>query len=199
MRTPQPQTHHPPGTCRIHTNPPQTNQMVVTNKLSVGVSSPAQWRTPLVGEHVGQQGEERGFQPDAPNRSFPPHRHDLHPDGHTHRRYTMAHRVCSTPGCPTLIPSGTRGGRCDTHRRAADKARGSREARGYGADHRRLRAAIVARIDAGQIVRCIHCGVRLTAETLHLDHSDDRKTYRGASCSFCNQSIAGKKSHEQLF
>ncbi len=37
-------------------------------------------------------------------------------------------RVCPVPGCPQL----TAGGRCGTHRREADQARGSRHERGYG-------------------------------------------------------------------
>lgn len=37
-------------------------------------------------------------------------------------------RTCPVPGCPQL----TSGGRCGTHRRQADQARGSRQSRGYG-------------------------------------------------------------------
>lgn len=35
--------------------------------------------------------------------------------------------VCPVPGCPELSPSG----KCDEHRRAADRARGSGAARGW--------------------------------------------------------------------
>lgn len=41
-------------------------------------------------------------------------------------------RVCTVPGCPEL----TKGGYCDGHRRAADKARGTAAQRGYGGRHR---------------------------------------------------------------
>lgn len=43
-------------------------------------------------------------------------------------------RVCSTPGCPVLVPQGT--GRCDDCRAKADAARGSSTSRGYGHKHR---------------------------------------------------------------
>lgn len=51
----------------------------------------------------------------------------------------MAARVCSRPGCPTLTAPGARGGRCSTHQREADKARGTRAERGYGPDFEQLK------------------------------------------------------------
>lgn len=51
-------------------------------------------------------------------------------------------RVCSTTGCPEL----TTGGRCQAHRKAAEQARGSRQARGYGPGHeRRFRPGVLRR------------------------------------------------------
>lgn len=41
-----------------------------------------------------------------------------------------AMKVCSVTGCPELVPSGT--SRCQTHDRAADRARGSYANRGGG-------------------------------------------------------------------
>jgi hypothetical protein len=41
---------------------------------------------------------------------------------------TMSLRVCSQPGCATLIDTS---GYCPSHARDRDKARGSRQQRGY--------------------------------------------------------------------
>lgn len=51
--------------------------------------------------------------------------------------------VCTTPGCPDLVPGG---GRCDDCQRQADRRRGSSSARGYGHAHRtRFRAGVLKR------------------------------------------------------
>lgn len=47
----------------------------------------------------------------------------------------MSLRVCAEPRCPTLVERGARDGRCDEHRRAKDRARGTRQERGYDAAH----------------------------------------------------------------
>jgi 5-methylcytosine-specific restriction protein A len=53
-------------------------------------------------------------------------------------------KVCSTGGCPVLVPRGT--GRCPTCAGAADLARGTASERGYtGAGHRRFRSAVLQR------------------------------------------------------
>lgn len=50
-------------------------------------------------------------------------------------------KVCSKPGCPTLVPHNV--SRCHEHERAADRERGSR---GYQtAGHRRFRRAVLDR------------------------------------------------------
>lgn len=55
-----------------------------------------------------------------------------------------AMKVCSVAGCPELVPIGT--GRCHTHERAADQARGTATERGYGRQHqRRFRPAVLRR------------------------------------------------------
>ena len=41
-------------------------------------------------------------------------------------------KVCSKPGCPELVPHTV--SRCTAHERAADRARGSRQERGYDAE-----------------------------------------------------------------
>lgn len=52
-------------------------------------------------------------------------------------------KVCPAPGCPNLVESG----RCDQHRRAADKARGTARDRGYNSPGhtRRFRPMVLAR------------------------------------------------------
>lgn len=96
----------------------------------------------------------------------------------------MAKRVCAEPGCPELVDRGVRDGRCDEHRRAKDKARGTRQQRGYDATHDALRAELLP--DAyGQ--RCHLCGERMWPhEELALDHTEDRTGYRGIAHASCN-------------
>lgn len=69
-------------------------------------------------------------------------------------------RVCAEPGCPDLIPAGTRDGRCATHRRAKDKARGTRQERGYDADFERAKA----QPDYVSATRCAECGAPFTED-----------------------------------
>ena len=103
----------------------------------------------------------------------------------------MAGRRCPARGCPTIITGRAR--YCPTHAREYEARRGSPTARGYGADHRRRRAAIVAKINTGEVVRCIDCGVRLTPATLDLGHTEDRRGYRGPQCQGCNRSDGGRR------
>lgn len=54
-------------------------------------------------------------------------------------------RVCSVHGCPTLYPA-SEGSRCPTHRKAADRARGTASDRGYNTPgHHAFRAAVLTR------------------------------------------------------
>lgn len=73
----------------------------------------------------------------------------------------MAKRVCSTPGCPTLIDAGA--GRCDACKREAEAKRGSAAARGYNADHRH-------RFRAGVLGKHPICQVCLKARSTVADH-----------------------------
>lgn len=96
----------------------------------------------------------------------------------------MSLRVCNEPGCPELVQRDARGGRCARHRKAADKARGTSAARGYGAKHRRLsereRSSAI-----GQT--CVMCGDLMRADQqLALDHTPDRTGYRGVVHLSCN-------------
>jgi 5-methylcytosine-specific restriction enzyme A len=59
-------------------------------------------------------------------------------------------RPCSAPGCGNLTSSG----RCTSHQRSQDRQRGKTVARGYDADHKRLRINCFER-DGW---RCVDCG-----------------------------------------
>lgn len=104
-------------------------------------------------------------------------------------------RVCAEPACPTLTAAGSRGGRCTTHRRAADKARGSREDRGYGSEHQAQSRHLKALVTAGHLVLCWRCGQRITEpDDLHLGHDDhDRNITRGPEHALCNLRAAGSQ------
>lgn len=101
-------------------------------------------------------------------------------------------RVCPEPGCPTLIQNGER--RCITHRRAHERARGSRQARGYDSTHDKLRAQWVPRVATGT-VRCWRCGQYIGAqEPFDLGHDDtDRTKYRGPEHVRCNRSTRDRR------
>lgn len=101
----------------------------------------------------------------------------------------MALRVCAEPGCPVLSKTT----RCADHTRAKDRARGSRTERGYGADHRRLRADYQRRMDAGERFTCWRCDEPIDPSDWHLGHDDyDRSKYRGPECVPCNLATAGR-------
>ena len=103
-------------------------------------------------------------------------------------------RVCSQPGCPTLIPAGTRGGRCATHERQADRARGTAAQRGYGVAHRKLRAEWEPLVATGN-VKCWRCGEYIPAgEPFDLGHDDaDRSKYRGPEHQACNRATSSRR------
>ena len=104
-----------------------------------------------------------------------------------------AGRVCSQPGCPTMA---TQRGKCDEHARTADRERGTRGQRGYGAAHDQLRAWWAPRVAQGTVA-CSRCSQPIRAGSAwHLDHDDgDRTQYRGPSHANCNLSAAGRRSH----
>ena len=108
----------------------------------------------------------------------------------------MPRKVCAEPGCPTLTDRT----RCTTHERARDRARGTRQERGYDRDHDQLRAAWAERINAGEIVHCHNPACRTPDQPVrpgcwHLGHTPDRSSWRGPEHDSCNLSEAGRASH----
>lgn len=101
----------------------------------------------------------------------------------------MARKPCAESGCPTITDRT----RCPQHRRAQDKARGSREDRGYGKGHQAIRADYQVRMDAGHRYQCWRCGVPIDPSHWHLGHDDhDRSRYRGPECVPCNTATKGR-------
>ena len=99
-------------------------------------------------------------------------------------------RVCLD--CPALIPTGNR---CPTCARRNDKARGTRQQRGYDATHDRLRATYQHRMNTGETFTCWRCGQPINPDTWDLGHDDhDRSITRGPEhANGCNRSAAGRK------
>lgn len=78
--------------------------------------------------------------------------------------------VCSQPGCPEY----TQQGRCEEHRRKAERRRGSARQRGYGGQHEtRFRPGVLARDPHCRCAGCPSCstaGTRCERESKHADH-----------------------------
>ena len=77
---------------------------------------------------------------------------------------------------------------------------GNTTSRGYGTEHQRLRKAALAdlamRTTAGVTTTCPHCGRPMhVGMALDLDHTDDRRGYRGLAHRSCNRSAGGKKGN----
>ncbi|GAB3776740.1 hypothetical protein GCM10027600_43020 [Nocardioides ginsengisegetis] len=99
----------------------------------------------------------------------------------------MALRVCLD--CPEL----TNTSRCPACARAKDKARGTRQQRGYDATHDRLRASYQQRMDQGHTYTCWRCTKPIDPNAWHLGHDDhDRSRYRGPECPACNLATSGR-------
>ena len=89
--------------------------------------------------------------------------------------------VNQTP-CPTRALTTDRSGRCDHCRRQHWNSRGTSTERGYGQDHRDLRAAWQPLVEAGDVI-CWRCGDPIQpGEPWDMGHDDhDRSAYRGPS------------------
>jgi hypothetical protein len=105
-----------------------------------------------------------------------------------------ARRICGKPGCPVITDERM----CLQHRREADKARGTREQRGYDHAHRSLRKAFLAEHQAGTLI-CWRCREPIPpTEPFDLGHDDtDRTIYRGPEhANRCNRAAGGRKAHQ---
>lgn len=72
-------------------------------------------------------------------------------------------RVCID--CPRLIPAGTR---CTDCARTKERARGTRQQRGYNTTHQQLHAHYQTRMDAGETFHCWRCGHPINPAAWHL-------------------------------
>ncbi len=103
-----------------------------------------------------------------------------------------AKRICGKPNCPEITEARL----CPTHQAEAERIRGSREARGYGHEHRALRKQFERYVEAGQVY-CARCRELIKpGSQWALDHSDDRTGYLGPSHKRCNDSAGGKARHQ---
>lgn len=104
-----------------------------------------------------------------------------------------AKRICGKPDCPTPTHQHL----CPTHMAEAERARGSREARGYDHAHREQRKQWAPKVATGT-VHCAKCGDTIQpGTTWHLGHTDDRSTWTGPEHARCNLSDAGRRSHNR--
>lgn len=110
----------------------------------------------------------------------------------------MAGRRCPGQRCPTILTGTER--YCPTHAREYETRRGTPVQRGYGAEHRALRAEWQQRIDAGEIVMCADgCGTPITGRTWHLGHAEDRSAYLGPQTVRCNTEDGGRRGARARF
>jgi hypothetical protein len=105
-------------------------------------------------------------------------------------------KVCGWDRCPVLVEQG----RCDEHRRLADRRRGRRQDRGYDAEHYRIRKQWAPKVDAGQVechARECLLPSRLieTGTAWDLGHTEDRSTWTGPEHQLCNRSAGGRAAH----
>ncbi|GAB2970216.1 hypothetical protein GCM10027076_03620 [Nocardioides montaniterrae] len=98
-------------------------------------------------------------------------------------------KVCAEPGCPALQAEP----RCLEHRRQRERARGTRQQRGYDAAHDQLRADWQRRLNTGERATCWRCGNDLDPKAWTLGHCDDDRTiYHGPECPACDYATAGR-------
>lgn len=111
----------------------------------------------------------------------------------------MAKHVCAEPGCPNLIDRGVR---CPTCTRTRDRARGTRQQRGYDAAYDAEHLAWQRRLDTGEPIQCWRCTelgrphlVDPRPGRWHLGHDPaDRSIIRGPQCPQSNLADAGGSS-----
>jgi hypothetical protein len=108
----------------------------------------------------------------------------------------MPLRPCLEPGCGVKVTRS----RCAKHSRARERARGTRQERGYGAEHDRLKADLQRRMDAGEVFTCWRCAELgrphpVDPTSWDLGHDDvDRSVYRGPECPGGNRATNGREN-----
>lgn len=102
-------------------------------------------------------------------------------------------RSCTgSPTCSAMLAPGVR--YCPVHQREREERRGSRQARGYDAQHDALRRHYEARLASGEILHCVRCGHEiLDGHRWDLGHTDDRTAHQGPECERCNRSAGGRR------
>lgn len=80
-------------------------------------------------------------------------------------------KVCAEPGCPTLTTTT----RCPEHTRQRDRARGTRQQRGYDAEYDRRRRADADALSQGAVLTCWRCGKVIPPHDYSLGHCDDNR------------------------
>lgn len=105
-------------------------------------------------------------------------------------------RVCSQPGCPTL----TEKRHCPEHAAQHERARGTRQQRGYDRSYDLARVWWKRKIDRGDEVNCHapeclmpHRRI-LPGQPFDLGH-DDNRNVRGPEHPRCNRSAGGRAAH----
>ncbi len=95
----------------------------------------------------------------------------------------MPSRPCLETGCGQLVPARRGVSRCPAHQRP----RPSTAQRGYGPEHRRLRAQLVATYQPSD--PCWRCDEPLGPDpsVLDLGHTDDRHGWTGLEHAACNR------------
>lgn len=104
-------------------------------------------------------------------------------------------KVCAEPGCPEL----THGTRCTEHARAKDRARGTRQQRGYDAAFDATGRDYQRRMDAGETLACWRCGQPVGARRGRdwvLGHCDlNRATIHGPEHPGENYATSGRAAN----
>lgn len=114
-------------------------------------------------------------------------------------------RVCSCIGCPAhkgSCPELSTARRCPRCGAQAEARRGSRQARGYGAAHDRLREQWRPKVELGGVhchepVCLMPARLILLGQPWHLCHDRETGKYLGPGHVKCNTSEGGKAAHAQ--
>ena len=103
-------------------------------------------------------------------------------------------KVCTEPGCPNLQAES----RCPAHRSDRERARGTRQQRGYDLEYDKARASWWSRLMGGEVLRCWRCDGVVLPHDFSLGHcDDDRGVIHGPEHLRCNlANTRGGCTHE---